>query len=154
MSPIWYSVLDRYPLRDCLNLSSLVLSAQCCLNSAQLSVLCFLLLLCSIFLSIHGLKPICLMIVRFLFHPFESPIVVRLEFPASVSSPLCKFSQGSGHLSSHELRQLFLKRFGILVTLCNDSSANSVLKSDFRILYVVAYFSLQIWFLIGCNLCH
>lgn len=33
MSPIWYSVLDRYPHMDYLNLSSL-LSARCYLNSA------------------------------------------------------------------------------------------------------------------------
>lgn len=131
--------------------------ALCLLNAtllcrlARLSIFYFSLILCSVSLShhlllpysarfalspsVHGLKTICLMTVHFLFHPFRSPAVVRLEFPASASLPLCNVSQGSGHLSSHELRHLFLKQFGISVMLCNDSSANLAVKSDFRILY-------------------
>lgn len=75
------------------------------------------------------------MIVRFLFCLFGSPTTVHLEFPAFASLPLCNVSHGSGHLSSHKLQQLFLKWFGISVTLCDDSSANSAVKLDIN-LYV------------------
>lgn len=127
MSPIWYPVPDRYPLRDCLNFSSL-LSTRCYLTLQASSDLCFLLLAYSLFclsislspsflqcllhshftlsfcfLSIHGIKPICLMNIRFLFHPFGSLATIHLEFPASAPSPLHNVSQGSGHLSSHKL---------------------------------------------------
>ena len=110
MSPIWYLVPDRYPLRHCLNLSSLVRSARCCLNFAgqldslffaSLSLLFHCLLL--LFFVCPWLKANLSLTVRFLFRLFGSPASVHLEFPASASSPLCNVSQEGGHLFSHEL---------------------------------------------------
>jgi len=85
------------PHRDCLNLSSL-LSTRCCLRSARLSIFCFLLhylfrlfFYCSLLLVLFSvcswLKANLSLTIHFLFYPFGSPIVVRLEFRASASSP-------------------------------------------------------------------
>jgi len=131
MSPMWRSIPNRYSHRDCLNLSSLVLSARCYLNSAgQLGSLfssscfsiSFIIFHCSLLyfflfcsLSVYGLKLIRFMTVCFLFRPFGSPAAVHLEFPTSASSLMSPREVAT--MSSHKLYQLFLKWFGILVTL-------------------------------------
>ena len=94
------------PHRDFLNLSSL-LSARCYLRLARLSVFCFLLH-CLFHLFFHYFSSLVLpspfflvlfsvcswlkanlsLTVHFLFHPFGSPVVVHLEFPASASLPM------------------------------------------------------------------
>lgn len=69
-----------------------------CLLSSSLCVFCSL--------HVHGLKPPCLMTVRFLFRSLS----VRLLLLAwsSMSLRLHQQLTGSGRLSSYELRQLFL----------------------------------------------
>ena len=138
------------PLRVFLNLSSF-LSSQCCLRSARLSVFYILLhclfhlfyhffsslvlpyrALCSLlfYLFIHGLKPICPWLFASSFAPSD-----HLLLFAWISLPLHHHQRPIGKwplvLSQTKL-QIFLKRFGISVTLWNDSSSRSAVKSDFK----------------------
>ena len=101
----WCSIHEKYPHRDGLNLSSLVLSTQCCLSSARLSIfyflltvsfafsvivfllLFFLIILCVLFSVYSWLKANLSSTILFLFCPFVSPATVHLKFPASTSSP-------------------------------------------------------------------
>jgi len=156
VSLIWYSISDRYPLRDCLNLSSLALFARHCLRSARLFVLCFLLLsllslglTVSFFLTVLAFFPLSLSLFSirswlkprhpWLFAPSSAPSDHLLLFAWS-SLPLChrQCLTGRWPLILSWTAPALPQRFGISVTLWNDSSANSVVKSDFRLLYVTA----------------
>ena len=131
MSPIWYSILDRYTQKSCLNLSSLLWSSQtlrlslfCLLNVAfalqvslafLFSVIRFLLyfyslLFCYVFCLCVccGLKPICSLTVCFLFPALWIACLCLLEFPCSASSSLYNAAQRSGHLTPYELSVSFL----------------------------------------------
>ena len=101
------------------------------------------------FLSIHGLNPICLMTIRFLFRPFGSPAVVCLEFPTSASSPtshrevatspLMNCTRSSSNDSVFQLHCVMIH----LPTQWSNQTSNFMCCS---------LFSLQIRFLIGRNL--
>lgn len=125
--PSVLSCLLSYSALSCSSLSFLFYSA---LYRALYSTLSSL--------STHGLKPVHLMTVHFLFLLFGSPDAIRLETPASTSAPLHNVSQGGGSLSFHELRQLFLNSLVFQLLLWNDSSANSAVQSNFKILYAAA----------------
>ena len=113
-----------------------VLSAGCCLSSVgqlNFSVLCFLLFyltVSSLFSAVHGLKPIRPLIVRFLFWLFGLPSSVCLEFPASVSLPLCNVSQEVATCLLTNWAPALPRTTVILVTLRNDSSASPTVMSD------------------------
>ncbi len=139
-------------LRDCLNLSRFLL-AQCCLRSAQLSV--FLLLaslsfLFSVFvffslvlplsvlysLSLFmALKPIDIMTAGFLFLPHRIACCCSLGVPCL---GIIIMAHREWPLVLLQTTLAFTRRFSFLVTLWNESSANSVAKSNVKVLSVVA----------------
>ena len=108
-----------------MNLSSLVLSAQYYLSSAgqlDISILWFLLH------SLHCLRYLlCLSWLKAnLSLDYSLPLLslwitylCPLEFPTSVSSPLCNVSQRGGHLSPYELSTSSSSN-GSLFRLCRE----------------------------------
>ena len=135
------------PLRDYSNLSSFLFAWRY-LRSTRLSIFYFLLhcLFFSLTLSIlilfsipfsvsSWLKANLSLTIRFLFHPFGSPAVVRLEFPAFASSsspsspgkwPLvfswneCQFSLNGNYVCCSKIAHE------------TDSSTNASLMSDLK----------------------
>lgn len=73
--------------------------------------------------------------VLLLFHPFGSPAIVHLDFPASVLLPM---SHREWPLVLLRISCGLPRRFGTLVMLWNDSSPNSLVKSNFKLLYASA----------------
>lgn len=100
-------------------------------------------------MSVHGLKPIC----PWLFASSSALSNHLLSFAWS-SLPLRHRQRliGRWPLVLSWIALALPQRFSILVTLWNDSSANSAVKSDFKLLYITLNSHIKSGFSTGRNL--